>query len=571
MDSCFVQDIYPNNALYAVTIRSPVAKGRLKSIDCPILPDNYFFIKASDIPGKNQIEGTDLPILTGDNLSYIGEPMALLLGPDKTWLEEYSMQCRITLEEEEPLISFLEAPEEMVLARRDIKIGDPEEAYSRAIKTIQSEYWTGMQEHCYPEPVGAVSWYEDGLLVVKTATQWPKHVERSIAGVLDIAPSSLSVRPTLLDPDMDNKLWYPSLIACHASLGTFITKNPVRLILNREEEFLFSPKRPETLISISSALDDNGNIIGTEIDASVNLGAFGVNTEEFLDQIFIGSLGMYNFGSIKFYAKAIRTNIPPAGSFSGFGLSQGFFAHERHVCEIVEEIKQDPVEWRKSHINKTGNIGFNPKNGEELISAAASMADYYRKWASYELIKKNRTRFTWSENSEGFRGIGIALGCQENGKLKASSFPKPGCAASVVEITIDPIEYIPKIRGVWLCIDGGKILNENHARTVLNITAAQAIGWSFEEEIHYSQGMLSHDDFENYTIPVPGDIPPICIDFLNSDSEESKGIGDLPFNCIPAAFLQAVSQAMDRHFCSIPIKRSEILEAKQLVKTEKTV
>jgi CO/xanthine dehydrogenase Mo-binding subunit len=154
--------------------------------------------------------------------------------------------------------------------------------------------------------------------------------------------------------------------------------------------------------------------------------------------------------------------------------------------------------------------------------------------------------------------------------LDTSGFSLPGQAAAVVEVTIDSVELIPKIRGVWLAIDGGRIISEDRARRSLAVSTAGALGWAFAEHIEYTDGVLSQSQFENYSIPGPADIPPIFIDFLWNDSQEPRGIGELPFNCIPAAFLQAVSQAMDHRFNSIPLKPEDIWEAGKLKKTEKT-
>jgi CO/xanthine dehydrogenase Mo-binding subunit len=306
----FVEDIYPRQMLYALTIRSPVAAGRLKSIECPRLPNIYTLITAKDIPGRNRLEDSPMPILAGDVLSYIGEPVALLLGPDKNMLEEYAGQITVTAEEEPPVFTPGAATEDLILARRDIRIGEPEAAFERAASITQDDYSTGIQEHWYAEPVGAVAWLEDcaeddgaetekagrlagKILVVRTATQWPFHVKRSLAQALKLEPARVRVEPTNIALHMDGKLWYPSLIACHAALGACITKKPVRLILTREEDFRYSPKRAASEISVSSALDENGEIIAAEITVTVNMGAYGVNAAEILDQCCLGSLGLY--------------------------------------------------------------------------------------------------------------------------------------------------------------------------------------------------------------------------------------------------------------------------------------
>jgi CO/xanthine dehydrogenase Mo-binding subunit len=95
----------------------------------------------------------------------------------------------------------------------------------------------------------------------------------------------------------------------------------------------------------------------------------------------------------------------------------------------------------------------------------------------------------------------------------------------------------------------------------------QALGWSFTEYIEYENGVLPKNQYDNFAILPPADIPTVNIEFL-PDSDDPKGIGELPYTCIPAAFIQAVSQAMDYSFKSIPLKRKEIWEMVRLKKLE---
>jgi CO/xanthine dehydrogenase Mo-binding subunit len=722
----FVEDIYPRHTLYALTIRSPVARGRLRTIECPKLPNIYTLITAADIPGKNRLEDSELPILAGDALSYIGEPVALLLGPDRTMLESYAEQCKVIAEAEPPVFDAsadTDGCEDAVFARREIRVGDTEAAFERAVRVVRGDYHTGIQEHWYAEPIGAVAWLEPKApeeaaktdirsgkaLVVHTATQWPFHVKRSIVQALKLDPALVRVQPSIIGPHMDGKIWYPSLIACHAALGVLATQKPVRLILTREEDFRFSPKRNEAEISVTSALDEKGEITGTEITVSVNLGAYGIKSAEILDQTCLGSLGLYHINNLKLNGAAYRTNIPPQGPFSGFGLAQGLFALERHVSHIADLAQMDPAEWRKRAVLRRGALplgltGKEAAPGAQLLDTAASMSDYYRKWAAYELLRQGRrqrlaqsladntAQGKWVEKGDTLRGIGIALGYQGNGflypgadkgnyaieltlgkdgsleiktsmvsaddnygglwayiaaeilaidsgmvrivnnasspdsgpssasrtvtvltrlveqaclairkqrfrdplpitvrktirprkdtwweerfpppegkSLDAASFARPGWASAVVEVVIDPVEYIHKIRGVWMGIDGGQILSEKQARRSLKIAAVQALGWAYREQISYAEGGLSQAQFAGYDIPSPGEIPPIHIDFIWNDSGDAKGIGDLPFTCVPAAYAQAVSQAMDHHFQSIPLRYEDIWEAGKLKNTE---
>jgi len=682
---CFVSDIYIPKMLYAITIRSPVAKGKLLSIDCPKLPDDYRLVTAADIHGKNCLDNSNHPIFAKDQLSYIGEPVALLLGPDKNILENLSRECIVNTEEEKPVFSINEADDNMIAVKREIKIGNPEASFENAASVIRSSYTTGIQEHWYAEPSGSIVWMDQKTLIVRTHTQWPYHVRRSVAQMLGIPVSSVKVIPTITVQHLDGRLWYPSLLSCQAALGAWLTKKPVRLLLTRGEDFHYSPKRCGTEINISSAHNEKGEITGMEIDSVVNFGAYTVNENEIMDAVNLGTLGVYNNKKVKINCIALKTNIPPQGPFAGFGFSQGFFAIERHVSYIAEQFRQDPAQWRKENFVHTGFIppGLPVKDsvpGGILIDTAIKMSDYNRKWASYEMIRNSYKK----EKGDKLRGIGIACAyhgndllysgndnknygievtmekngsveiktsmvnsgtdyekiwghivnenldvhskmihiicntddapdsgpstgsrnitiitklleqaCkaikkqkqnkplpitvrkfakpqkselwdellihQDNMILDSSGFIRPGWASAVVEVIIDPVGYVPAIRGVWMCVDGGKIISEANALSSLKISTMQAIGWAYREQINYIDGVIPAKQFDNFDIPSQLEIPPINIEFINSDTSEPKGIGDLPFSCIPAAYIQAVSQAVNCHFRYIPVKTHDIL------------
>jgi CO/xanthine dehydrogenase Mo-binding subunit len=728
--SAFLDDISFRYMLFAITIRAP-GVGRFQSIECPKMTSSYSLITAKDIPGKNQLENFSLPILAEDVLSYSGEPVAILTGPDPAKLEKYAEQCKVIIEESQGIAAQEEriaqvfsshnVRPEMILGERRIVRGDVENAFTQAKTIVSGNYKTGIQEHWYAEPVGAIVEYVSGMaaagaaaadqkagdkklpaFVIHTATQWPFHVRRSAARALGIPESRVVVEPTLIGLHMDGKIWYPSLVASHAVLAAFITGKPVKLILTREEDFRYSPKRNGAEIQIRSALGEKGEILGTEINLTVNLGAQGVFTDEILDHTCMGSLGAYTQDNIQFTGAAVRTNIPPQGPFAGFGMAQGFFAMERHISRIADTLRQDPAEWRKiNHLNRNGVLAIglplreNPSI-DKLLDTAASMSDYYRKWASFELLRHHRQEQKF-ERDEPLRGIGIASAWQGNGFLYAGGdkgvytvevtlekdgsleirtsmitsnddyshiwgniaseilaidavkvrvlsrntslspdsgpaslsrnvtiltklvercclairkqhfrdplpitvsrssrplknpgleelFPVPSgkildagslsllsWAAAVVEVEIDPTAYAPRIRGAWLGIDGGRILSETRARRSMKASVIQALGWASRERLEYIEGRITRDQIDSYDIPKPADIPPIHIDFLWNDSGDPKGIGELPFSCIPAAYVQAVSQAMDHPFETIPLGAAEVWEAGKLRKREAAI
>ncbi|MDR1637528.1 MAG: molybdopterin-dependent oxidoreductase [Treponema sp.] len=718
-----LQDISFRSMLHGLTIRSPLARGRLKSVECPKLPASYTLITAKDIPGKNFLsplspEDSPVPILAAEALSYAGQPVAILLGPDRIKLAEYALLVTVQAEEERPVFSGRNAPPEMILGERHFSPEDIEDTFTRAKTIVSGIYRTGIQEHWCAEPAGAAAEYRgkkrqgenagEPLFTIHTATQWPFHVRRSVALVLGMDGDRIAVECTRIGLSLDGKIWFPSLVACHAALGAFVTGKPVKILYTREEDFRYSPKRSESEIEIRGALGEGGEILGTKIGATINLGAQGIFTGEILDQTSLGLMGSSRLAGVKLSSRAVQTNIPPQGPFAGFGAAQGFFAMELHISHIADTLRQDPAAWRKNH--QPGNTGFLPSGIpvreksplNELIDTAAGMSGYYRKWASYELLRQNRRTRGLQERGEslngGRRGIGIATAWQGNGllypggdrgaygveltlekdgsleirtsmvssgddfgriwgniaseilaiepekvkvpaqntaegpdsgpgtlsrnittltrlvehcclairkqrfrnplpitvrrqarpvKAKASgdsyidslagrglnlaSLSRLGWGAAVVEVEIYPASFSPLIRGIWLGIDGGKILSESGARAGLKTAAIQALGWASREKLWYQDGAIPKEGIEGYDIPSPGKIPPIRIEFLRNGGLDPKGIGDLPFNCVPAAYVQAVSQAMDHRFGKIPLLPEDIREAGKLRKEEKPV
>jgi CO/xanthine dehydrogenase Mo-binding subunit len=127
-------------------------------------------------------------------------------------------------------------------------------------------------------------------------------------------------------------------------------------------------------------------------------------------------------------------------------------------------------------------------------------------------------------------------------------------AASIVELRIDPLTFIPEIGGIWMVVDGGTILNEAEARKSLETAVNAAIGWAMFEHVDYVNGEIPRSQFTAYRIPTSCDVPTPQIEFLDAAGKRPvKGIGELAHACIPAAYVNALNQALGLSFCGIPV------------------
>ena len=72
--------------------------------------------------------------------------------------------------------------------------------------------------------------------------------------------------------------------------------------------------------------------------------------------LYVGDGKYRESPNIQFYADIVYTNHPPAGAYRGYGVPQGFWAVERHMEKIANELKLDPIEFRMKNALRQGEL-----------------------------------------------------------------------------------------------------------------------------------------------------------------------------------------------------------------------
>jgi CO/xanthine dehydrogenase Mo-binding subunit len=404
-----------------ITLRSPVARGSVHSVSLPSLPSGYRAIFPHDIPGKNRLASfhPDIPILAWDELSYRGQPVALIAGPDPIVLESLAANTKIDCAEEEGYLDWESFSSKQVVAKRVVTIGDPDLAFSIAPDVQDATYYTGAVYHYYSEPQGAVAAYDYDKIAIWCATQWPYHVRDSVALALGCRAEEVSVRPSRLGVHLDGKLWYPSLLACHAAVAAVACGRPAKILLTREEDFLYAPKRAQSSISIRSALGPDKELSAMDIRIAIDVGAHPALAEDILNNAILSSTGAYRCPNLRVEGYAVSTNVPPLGPFGGFGSAHTLYAIETHTNNLASLVQEDPADWKSRNILRKGSSLITGEKFKDsipyplILERLSASSDYRRKHASYELIRKRR-----SKKTEGpLRGIGLAFACQGTGSF----------------------------------------------------------------------------------------------------------------------------------------------------------
>lgn len=411
--------------LAGLVLRATTGRGEVLGLSHPPLPAGWTLVLAADIPGpvSFQVFRGRFPVLGSDLIQYRGEPVALVAGPDEDQVRRWAREVRVVLRPagtEEPLPPS---------RSRLVTGGDKAAALAGVTGTMDVEgvYESGAQDHGHFDPVEVLAHVTQDEVGVRLKTQWPAHVVSSVSRALDRESGTVKVLGGASSGTANSQVWFPSLLAVYAALLSRAAGRPVLLRLSKEEEFLYSPKRPEARVKLRSTLAPDGRLLSLEADLEVETGAYGILDEELLDRAVVGLLAPYRLGHYVVRARTVVSATPPRGPVGGLGEALGLFALESHVHDICRSLGQDPAQWRQDQApvkdNRTfyGQILRSDNPLKLLIPQLARATDFSRKYAAFELLQERADRFR--EEALPLRGIGLASGFQGNGFLAGGTSP----------------------------------------------------------------------------------------------------------------------------------------------------
>ena len=238
------------NCLYGAIIPSPVARGKILSIDAAEAlkhPDAVAVYTAKDIPGKNlfgfRVE--DEEVFASERVHYIGQPVGILLAKSLAAAREAKHLVKVQVEEETPIITIQDAlqagsfhgkPEGYVL-----KQGDLETAFSESSEIVEGEVSLSGQYHFYLEPQSALAIPKNEGLLIHSSTQSPSNVVDHVSSLLGMKQNHVDVRVGRIGGGFGGKQLRAGPIAAISALGASLSRSPVKLTLERKEDMAFCP------------------------------------------------------------------------------------------------------------------------------------------------------------------------------------------------------------------------------------------------------------------------------------------------------------------------------------------
>ncbi|HQR33766.1 MAG TPA: xanthine dehydrogenase family protein molybdopterin-binding subunit [Blastocatellia bacterium] len=415
----YVDDLTFPEMLHGVTVRSPIARGRIRGISFGdgIPWHEFTIVTAKDIPGANCVALIleDQPYLADEIINHPEEPILLLAHSDKYLLEKARRAITFDLEPLPAIFSIEDSLQkteiiwgkENIFKKFLIEKGDVGAAWSQADFIIEGEYETGAQEQLYIETNGmiAIANPSEGV-TVWGSMQCPYYVHKALIKLFGLEPEKIRVVQATTGGGFGGKEEYPSILAGHAALLAWKSGKPVKMIYDRAEDMAATTKRHPSRTRIRTAVTKEGKLLAAEVDFTIDGGAYATLSSVVLSRGTIHAAGPYNWPNVRVHSRAVATNHPPHGAFRGFGAPQSIFAMERHLNKVAQTVGLSPEELRRRNFLKpgettsTGQVINEKIDLAALLTRALTLSNYY--------AKKQRFAQFNAETTTEKKGIGFA-------------------------------------------------------------------------------------------------------------------------------------------------------------------
>jgi CO/xanthine dehydrogenase Mo-binding subunit len=395
----YLDDLRFSNMLFARTIRSTVPAGDILNVRLDFDTAGFVIVDYRDIPGRNVVAliDDDQPYLAEQTIRHAAEPMLILAHEDRARL----MQAAVQVEYRETTPNY--DPRRSTVAFKQIAIdkGDLDAGMAAADLIIDGEYRTGLQEQLYIEPQGAIAVPDAaGGITVYGSLQCPYYVHRALKVLLGLGDDKVRVVQTETGGGFGGKEEYPSMIAGHAALVALKAQRPVKLVYDRVEDMLATPKRHPAIIRHRTGVMRDGRLTAMDIGAVMDGGAYATLSAVVLSRGLIHASGPYRCDNIRIRGRAAMTNTPPNGAFRGFGAPQTQFAVEVHMDRIADTLGIDPLRVREVNALRPGDT---TATGQRLGSDCSALAVLHEAAKRTDFLRRRRTL------KGSNRGIGLSL------------------------------------------------------------------------------------------------------------------------------------------------------------------
>lgn len=522
----FMQDFRVPGMLHARVIRPPTMRGRLTAVDDTA---------ARKIPGYvSTVRKSDfLAVVARDEWAAIRAARALRTD----WAKWEGLPDKAKLWE-----SVRATP----VVRDDVtqNTGNAAEALKTAPRTLKATFDFAIHTHGSIGPSCAIAQWQGGNLTCWTASQQTHELRKQLAEMFTVTPEK--VRCIYVEGSGCYGRNGHEDAAADAALLARETGQPVRVQWSREDEHVWDPKGPPTLIDYAAGLDERGNVIAWTSEAFIPQGQ-SVSRATLIaadlaampkDASHPGSIQQhlavqYAFPNIRTVAHRLADTPFRPSWIRTPGRMQNTFGNEVFLDEIAEAAGVDPLDYRIRLLKD--------KRGIEVLERLARLA-------SWQARGKDAPRRTGNVVT----GRGVSYMKYELVRTYVGV---------VAEVEVNRKSGEVRVTRFYVAHDCGQIINPDGLRNQIEGNIIQTTSRTLVEDLQFNRSTVTSRDWAGYPILRFPAIPDVVIDLIDRPAETPWGAGEPTAAVVPSAISNAVFDAIGVRLRSVPFTPDKVLAA----------
>ena len=411
----YIDDIAEiSGTLFAAPILSDVAHGKLLGIDAAAalaMPGVRGVVLAGDVPGHPHLASFigDEPIFAIDSVQHIGQVLGLVIADDAMQARKAARKAKLRIETLPAVLTVKDAlkAQNYVLPPVFVKRGDATAALARAPHTLSGTLEVGGQEHFYLE--GQVAYavpHEQNQWQVFSSTQHPGEVQHWVAHALGLDNHAVKVECRRMGGGFGGKETQAGHVAVWAAVAAHKFKCPVKLRLDRDDDFMVTGKRHPFEYEYTAGFDDSGRLCGVKIMMAVNCGFSADLSGPVADRAVFHADNAYFLEDVEIASYRCKLNVQSHTAFRGFGGPQGMLVIETIMGDIARHLKMDPLAVRKRNLYQVqtrNTTHYQMKVDDNILLPLLSQLEQ-----TSEYIRRHKAVLAWNKKNRVIKQ-GIAL------------------------------------------------------------------------------------------------------------------------------------------------------------------
>jgi xanthine dehydrogenase/oxidase len=285
--------------------------------------------------------------------------------------------------------AWLGAPE-----KNEFKEGD------KSFPVVSGSRRTGYQNHFYLETMNTIAVPgENRSMTLNTVSQAIADNQYTAAGALGIPAANVQVRMIRAGGGFGGRQSLSHFNSTAAAVAAWVLNQPVRLVLDRNTNFITCGGRHAYESRYAVAYDDDGTLKGLSIDFRSDGGSTYELSLPVMDFSLQSNDNAYNIETYRVGGEVCQTNKLSNTAFRSFGYVQAVNLTEQAIEHVAYKLGKNPEEIREKNLYKDGReewTGFRITDQtletlQRLRFAAAALAglepikgQYYKDESSFQ-------------------------------------------------------------------------------------------------------------------------------------------------------------------------------------------